>query len=117
MTYLNYDAGGFIVGVNKMNDGIDRVHNDTQEIIQILKSQNQIANTRMTELTRAVRKATYQASSQSAVNNNRERAASGRTSSTSRIAGEPASITRQAPSARQRTQSNSNTQNKTIYTL
>ncbi len=111
MTYLNYDAGGFIVGVNKMNDGIDRVHDDTQEIIQILKSQNQIANTRMTELTRAVRKATYQASSQSAVNSNRERAASGRTSSTSRMTGEPASITRQAPSARQRTQSNSNTQN------
>ena len=111
MTYLNYDAGGFIVGVNKMNDGIDRVHNDTQEIIQILKSQNQIANTRMTELTRAVRKATYQASSQSSVNSNRERAASGRASSTSRITGEPASITRQAPSARQLTQSNSNTQN------
>ena len=111
MTYLNYDAGGFIVGVNKMNDGIDRVHDDTQEIIQILKSQNQIANTRMTELSRAVRKATYQASSQSAVNNNRQRAASGRTSSASRMTGEPASITRQAPSARQRTQSNSSTQN------
>ena len=111
MTYLNYDAGGFIVGVNKMNDGIDRVHDDTQEIIQILKSQNQIANTRMTELTRAVRKATYQASSQSSVNSNRERATSGRTSSSSRITGEPASITRQAPSASRRTQPNSNTQN------
>ena len=111
MTYLNYDAGGFIVGVNKMNDGIDRVHDDTQEIIQILKSQNQIANTRMTELTRAVRKATYQASSQSSVNSSRERAASGRTSSPSRITGEPASITRQAPSASRRTQPNSNTQN------
>ena len=111
MTYLNYDAGGFIVGVNKMNDGIDRVHDDTQEIIQILKSQNQIANTRMTELTRAVRKATYQASSQSSVNSNRERAASGRASSSSRITGEPASITRRAPNASQRTQSNSNTQN------
>lgn len=103
MTYLNYDAGGFIVGVNRMNDGIDRVHDDTQEIIQILKSQNQIANTRMTELTRAVRKATYQANSQSSVNSNRERAASGRASSSSRI-------TRQAPSASQRTRSNSNTQ-------
>ncbi|WLG15011.1 hypothetical protein Q6344_06680 [Psychrobacter cibarius] len=111
MTYLNYDAGGFIVGVNKMSDGIDRVHDDTQEIIQILKSQNQIANTRMTELTRAVRKSTYQASSQSSVNSNRERAASGRTSSSSRITGEPASITRRAPNASQRTQSNSNTQN------
>ncbi len=111
MTYLNYDAGGFIVGVNKMNDGIDRVHDDTQEIIQILKSQNQIANTRMTELTRAVRKATYQASSQSSVNSNRERADSGRTSSSNRITSEPASITRQAPSASRRTQSNSTTQN------
>lgn len=103
MTYLNYDAGGFIVGVNRMNDGIDRVHDDTQEIIQILKSQNQIANTRMTELTRAVRKATYQANSQGSVNSNRERAANGRASSSSRI-------TRQAPSASQRTRSNSNTQ-------
>ncbi|WP_394211119.1 hypothetical protein [Psychrobacter piscatorii] len=111
MTYLNYDAGGFIVGVNRMNDGIDRVHDDTQEIIQILKSQNQIANTRMTELTRAVRKATYQASSQSSVNSNRERAASGRASSSNRITGEPASITQQAPSASRRTQPNSNTQN------
>ena len=111
MTYLNYDAGGFIVGVNKMNDGIDRVHDDTQEIIQILKSQNQIANTRMAELTRAVRKATYQSSSQSSVNSNRERAASGRTSSSSRISGEPASITRQAQSASRRSPPNSNTQN------
>lgn len=111
MTYLNYDAGGFIVGVNKMNDGIDRVHDDTQEIIQILKSQNQIANTRMTELSRAVRKATYQSASQGSVNSNRERASNGRTSSSSRASNDSTIITSRAPSSRQRTQPNSNTQN------
>ncbi|MGP4716926.1 hypothetical protein ACTXGL_09845 [Psychrobacter sp. T6-6] len=118
MTYLNYDAGGFIVGVNKMNEGIDRVHDDTQEIIQILKSQNQIANTRMTELTRAVKASVYQANSQTRVNNNRDRTERSRTSSSqTRITGEPASVTRRAPSSTQRaqsgreTQSNSSTQN------
>lgn len=54
MTYLNYDSSGFVVGVNRMRDGIDNVHDDTQEIIQILKSQNQIANTRMGEIARAI---------------------------------------------------------------
>lgn len=72
-TYLDYDAGGFIVGINRMKDGIDNVHDDTQEIIQILKSQNQIANTRMSELSRAIRQNTHQSGRQSATQNNRVR--------------------------------------------
>ncbi len=64
MTILNYDANGFIVGINRMKDGIDNVHDDTQEIIAILKSQNQIGNTRMAELTRAVKAASYRNASQ-----------------------------------------------------
>jgi len=73
MTYLNYDANGFIVGVNRMNEGIDKVHDDTQTLIQLLTSQRQIADTRMRELTRAVKTASYRASSQSSINTNRAR--------------------------------------------
>lgn len=76
MTTLNYDTGGFIVGVNKMKDGIDNVHDDTQEIIQILKSQNQIGNTRMRELTRAVKSANYRSESQASASTSRTRASS-----------------------------------------
>lgn len=76
MNTLNYDAGGFIVGVNKMKDGIDNVHDDTQEIIQILKSQNQIGNTRMRELTRAVKSANYRSESQASANTSRARSSS-----------------------------------------
>lgn len=75
MSYLDYDASGFIVGVNRMKQGIDNVHDDTQEIIQILKSQNQIGNTRMKELTRAVKANTYRASAQSNINTTRTRSA------------------------------------------
>ena len=76
MTILNYDESGFIVGVNRMSQGIKAVSEDTQEIVQILKSQNQIANTRMAELTRAVNAAAQAAShqsSQNSVNNQRQR--------------------------------------------
>lgn len=76
MTILNYDESGFIVGINRMNQGIKAVSEDTQEIVQILKSQNQIANTRMAELTRAVNSAAQaarQQSSQNSVNNQRQR--------------------------------------------
>lgn len=76
MTILNYDESGFIVGVNRMSQGIKAVSEDTQEIVQILKSQNQIANTRMAELTRAVNRAAQAAShqdSQNSVNNQRQR--------------------------------------------
>lgn len=76
MTTLNYDANGFIVGINRMKDGIDNVHDDTQEIIQILKSQNQIGNTRMRELTRAVKSANYRSESQASVNTSRVRSSS-----------------------------------------
>ncbi|WP_440464361.1 hypothetical protein [Psychrobacter sp. ASPA161_6] len=73
MTTLNYDANGFIVGINRMKDGIDNVHDDTQEIIQILKSQNQIGNTRMRELTRAVKSANYRSESQASASTSRVR--------------------------------------------
>ena len=73
MTTLNYDANGFIVGINRMKDGIDNVHDDTQEIIQILKSQNQISNTRMRELTRAVKSANYRSESQASASASRTR--------------------------------------------
>lgn len=76
MTTLNYDANGFIVGINRMKDGIDNVHDDTQEIIQILKSQNQIGNTRMRELTRAVKSANYRSESQASANTSRTRSSS-----------------------------------------
>lgn len=76
MTTLNYDANGFIVGINRMKDGIDNVHDDTQEIIQILKSQNQIGNTRMRELTRAVKSASYRSESQASANTSRVRSES-----------------------------------------
>lgn len=73
MTTLNYDANGFILGVAKMSEGIDNVHDDTQEIIAILKSQNQISNTRMRELTRAVTSASYRTASQDSNDVNRAR--------------------------------------------
>ena len=57
MTTLNYDSQGFIVGMSRMSRGIDNVHDDTQELIQIFKSQNQIGNTKLSELTRAVQNA------------------------------------------------------------
>lgn len=57
MNILDYDSQGFIMGVRRMSQGIDSVHDDTQELIQILKSQNQIANTKINDLTRAVQHA------------------------------------------------------------
>ena len=44
-TYLNYDDQGFIVGTKRLESGIKSIGEDTQEIIQILKSQNQINKT------------------------------------------------------------------------
>ncbi|EGK11762.1 phage tail tip lysozyme [Psychrobacter sanguinis] len=44
-TYLNYDDQGFIVGTKRLESGIKSISEDTQEIIQILKSQNQINQT------------------------------------------------------------------------
>lgn len=46
-TILNYDEQGFIVGSALLESGMKALSDDTQEIIKILKSQNQIANTRM----------------------------------------------------------------------
>lgn len=44
-TYLNYDDQGFIIGTRRLESGIKSIGEDTQEIIQILKSQNQINQT------------------------------------------------------------------------
>lgn len=44
-TFLNYDDQGFIVGTKRLESGIKSIGEDTQEIIQILKSQNQINQT------------------------------------------------------------------------
>lgn len=77
MTILDYDNQGFIMGVRRMSQGIDNVHDDTQEIIQILKSQNQIANTKMSELTRAVRHASARAAARSNPHLNRRQAPNG----------------------------------------
>jgi hypothetical protein len=46
-TILNYDEQGFIVGSAQLESGMKALSDDTQEIIKILKAQNQIANTRM----------------------------------------------------------------------
>ena len=77
MTILDYDNQGFIMGVRRMSQGIDNVHDDTQEIVQILKSQNQIANTKMSELTRAVRHASARAAARSNPHLNRRQAPNG----------------------------------------
>lgn len=76
MTTLNYDSSGFVLGINRMKDGIDNVHDDTQEIIAIFKSQNQISNTRMRELTRAVKFANYRSESQASASTSRARSSS-----------------------------------------
>ena len=52
-TYLNYDNQGFIVGTRRLEDNIKLVHDDTQEIIRILTSQNQINNTVMSRIVRS----------------------------------------------------------------
>lgn len=77
MTILDYDNQGFIMGVRRMTKGIDNVHDDTQEIVQILKSQNQIANTKMSELTRAVRHASARAAARGNPHLNRRQAPNG----------------------------------------
>ena len=71
MSALNYDNSGFIIGNRRMAEGIDKVSDDTQEIVQILKSQNQIANTRMTELSRVIKQSIHQQNSQARVNTTR----------------------------------------------
>lgn len=78
MTTLNYDDSGFIVGVNRLNDGINNVHDDTQEIIRILLGMQQINDTRLSELTRAVRSATQNTRTQNnRRNDNRNRSNDG----------------------------------------
>lgn len=63
MAYLEYDQSNFILGLNKIDDGIGTLHTDTQEIIAVLKSAQQINGTRIRALTRAVQMAGYNANS------------------------------------------------------
>lgn len=72
-TILDYDASGFILGIDRMNKGIDNVSDNTDEIIQILKAQRQVSDTRMIELARAVRAIEHHISTQNSINNNRKR--------------------------------------------
>lgn len=71
MTILNYDEAGYIIGTNRMSKGIEEVSDNTQEIVQILKSQNQISNTKMNELTRAVQSVTHRQRASDSVNRGR----------------------------------------------
>ena len=50
MAILNYDARGFIIGLNRIEQQTSNVHDDTQEIIRILKGQHQINDTRLQSL-------------------------------------------------------------------
>ena len=50
MAILNYDARGFIIGLNRIEQQTSNVHDDTQEIIRILKGQRQISDTRLQSL-------------------------------------------------------------------
>lgn len=77
MNILDYDSQGFIMGVRRMSQGIDSVHDDTQELIQIFKSQNQIANTKINDLTRAVQHAGNRAATRGRPHANRRQAPGG----------------------------------------
>lgn len=52
-TYLNYDDQGFIVGTKRLESGIKSIGEDTQEIIQILKSQNQVNQTTLNRIAKS----------------------------------------------------------------
>lgn len=51
-TILNYDEHGFIIGSKRLERGINSLSGNTEEIIRILKTQNQAASTRMARLSR-----------------------------------------------------------------
>lgn len=53
VTYLNYDDQGFIIGTRRLESGIKSIGEDTQEIIQILKSQNQINQTTLNRIAKS----------------------------------------------------------------
>lgn len=55
MATLNYDAQGFIVGLGRIERHTSNVHDDTQEIIRILKGQRQLSDTRMQEMANNLR--------------------------------------------------------------
>lgn len=52
-TYLNYDDQGFIIGTRRLESGIKSIGEDTQEIIQILKSQNQVNQTTLNRIAKS----------------------------------------------------------------
>lgn len=106
MTILNYDSSGFILGVDRMSNGIDNVYEDTQEIVQILKSQNQIANTRMSELTRSIKHSNHIARQQSTTSSNRNRP-----STSPRLAGTPIIVGNQSSGSSRSTSGSSTSPN------
>lgn len=55
MATLNYDAQGFIVGLGRIERQTSNVHDDTQEIIRILKGQRQISDSRMQDMANSLR--------------------------------------------------------------
>lgn len=52
-TLLNYDDQGFIIGTRRLESGIKSIGEDTQEIIQILKSQNQVNQTTLNRIAKS----------------------------------------------------------------
>ena len=50
MTTLNYDAQGFILGLRRLENNTQQIHNDTQEIIRVLMAQHQIGEARLQEM-------------------------------------------------------------------
>ncbi|WP_199506849.1 MULTISPECIES: phage tail tip lysozyme [unclassified Psychrobacter] len=57
--YLNYDSAGFIVGMNRVKDSIDNVHDDTQSIIALMSAQAQIGQTQLAEISKRLSEANH----------------------------------------------------------
>lgn len=57
--YLNYDSAGFIVGMNRVKDSIDNVHDDTQSIIALMSAQAQIGQTQLAEINKRLSEANH----------------------------------------------------------
>ncbi len=57
MSGLNYDNNGFIVGVKKVEKGLNSVKDDTQTIIDILKGEQQQADSRSRQSNRIIEQA------------------------------------------------------------
>lgn len=68
MATLNYDAQGFIVGLGRIERQTSNVHDDTQEIIRILKGQRQISDSRMQDMANSLRQINQSTRSSSRIN-------------------------------------------------